>query len=104
MQIVSDADSLGAGEFSGHRPQPRRATRLPEIDPARCTACGRCVAVCRPRVLSLEVAEWKKFAVLHDRDHCTGCTECAVACPFRAITMRSIAPAPASDAGNGLDT
>ena len=29
------------------------AAFLPAIDPARCTACGRCVAVCAPHVLSL---------------------------------------------------
>ena len=26
---------------------------LPEIDPDRCTGCGRCVAACEPKVLWL---------------------------------------------------
>jgi ferredoxin len=70
--------------------RPRRpAPRLPQIDPDRCTGCGRCVAACEPRVLSLETrADWRKGAVLHDRGGCTGCSLCALRCPFEAIEMR----------------
>lgn len=63
--------------------------RLPDIDPRRCTGCGRCVAACAPHVLSLEVVRWKKSAVLRDAGGCTGCRLCAVKCPFHAITMRT---------------
>ena len=66
---------------------PRGSGRLPAVDPARCTGCGRCVAACDPHVLSLEVVRWKKTAVLHDPQRCTGCTLCAVRCPFDAIAM-----------------
>ena len=67
----------------------RPAPRLPGIDPGRCTGCGRCVAACEPRVLSLETrADWRKGAVLHDRAGCTGCSLCALRCPFDAIEMR----------------
>ncbi|WP_201496008.1 4Fe-4S binding protein [Rubrivivax sp. A210] len=64
---------------------PRKA--LPEVS-ARCTGCGRCVAVCPPRVLWLDLKGWKKTAVLHDAAHCTGCAQCVPACPFDAITMK----------------
>ncbi len=67
----------------------RRSHRRPEIDPERCTGCGRCVAACAPHVLSLESVRWEKFAVLHDPVHCTGCAECALVCPFGAIRMRA---------------
>ena len=68
---------------------PRRpAPRLPEIALDRCTGCGRCVAACEPRVLSLEtMPDWRKSAVLHDRGGCTGCSLCALKCPFDAIEM-----------------
>lgn len=64
------------------------APRRPAIDPARCTGCGRCVAVCPPHVLSLETVRWDKTAVLHEPAKCTGCSECAAVCPFRAIRMQ----------------
>jgi ferredoxin len=68
------------------RPRPRII--LPDIDPARCTGCGWCVAACPPHVLSLEPTGWTKKSVLHDPAGCTGCAKCAVRCPFDAITMR----------------
>ena len=69
---------------------PRIAPRLPEIDADRCTGCGRCVAACAPRVLSLETRpDWRKSAALHDRGGCTGCSLCAHRCPFEAIAMRA---------------
>ncbi len=67
----------------------RPAPRLPVVDPTRCTGCGRCVAACAPRVLSLETRpDWRKSAVLHAAGDCTGCSLCAWRCPFDAITMR----------------
>lgn len=67
---------------------PSRPVPLPAIDPARCTGCGRCVAVCGPHVLSLETADWRKTATLHDAAGCTGCSLCERRCPFEAIEMR----------------
>ncbi len=73
-------------------PPERKA--LPAIDPARCTGCGWCVAVCPPHVLWLEVVNGKKCSQLHDDAGCTGCAKCAVTCPFDAITMLRL-PDPA---------
>jgi ferredoxin len=72
------------------RMTPRRpAPRLPAIDADRCTGCGRCVAVCAPRVLILEATpDWRKSAVLIAAAGCTGCSLCALKCPFDAIEMR----------------
>jgi ferredoxin len=67
------------------------AKALPAINPARCTGCGWCVAVCPPHVLSLQAQDaggWgSKTSQLHDEAGCTGCALCAVRCPFDAIDM-----------------
>ncbi len=67
------------------------AKALPEVDPARCTGCGRCVAACPPQVLWLEAEHprgWgPKVSALHEPRHCTGCAQCFVVCPFEAIAM-----------------
>ena len=60
---------------------------LPEIEPRRCTGCGRCVGACAPHVLVLERRAWDKLAQLVDAGACTGCHHCAWHCPFDAITM-----------------
>ncbi|MBS0291486.1 MAG: 4Fe-4S binding protein [Proteobacteria bacterium] len=75
---------------------PRKA--LPVIDLERCTGCGWCVAVCAPHVLSLQVqgeSSWgAKRSTLHDAEGCTGCALCALRCPFDAIRMVRLRPAP----------
>jgi NAD-dependent dihydropyrimidine dehydrogenase PreA subunit len=74
----------------------RPAPRLPTVDADRCTGCGRCVAACEPRVLSLETRpDWRKSAVLHGAGDCTGCSLCAWRCPFGAIEMQRPASDPA---------
>ena len=61
---------------------------LPDIDPQRCTGCGRCISACGPHVLVLQRQGWDKVSALTDATACTGCHQCAWHCPFDAITMR----------------
>ncbi|WP_437178209.1 4Fe-4S dicluster domain-containing protein [Geomonas subterranea] len=63
-------------------PVKRRA----EIDVSRCTGCGRCVAACPKRLLTLEVAGYHKHALLTGWEKCDGCLACLPACPVRAIS------------------
>lgn len=74
-------------------PVPTRlATRLPQIDPGRCTGCGWCVPTCDLHLLSLDTVRGRKTSVLHDAASCTGCSRCALKCPFGAITMARPVP------------
>lgn len=76
---------MPAAAPSGRR---KPARLLPEIDPQRCTGCGRCIAACGPHVLVLERRGWDKVSSLVDESACTGCRHCAWRCPFGAIAMR----------------
>lgn len=58
----------------------------PEIAPDRCTGCGRCVAACRERCITLEVSGHRKYALLVRPERCTGCGACLAACPVRALS------------------
>ena len=55
-----------------------------------CTGCGRCVAACRHRALSMETefpnGFGRKQASLDPR-RCNGCGACLPACPHLALTL-----------------
>ncbi|MDU0460899.1 MAG: 4Fe-4S dicluster domain-containing protein [Geobacteraceae bacterium] len=59
--------------------------RVPSVIAARCSGCGRCVAVCPPKIISLETAGYRKTAVISRGEDCTGCGECAANCLLDAI-------------------
>jgi len=56
----------------------------PEVDAARCTGCGRCVSACPERLFTLEVAGFRKHAVLRSTG-CNRCLLCRSACPVGAL-------------------
>ena len=60
---------------------------VPEIDTARCSGCGRCIAACSLRLFGFEQQGRRKIAVLPEPDRCTGCGKCAVECAVGAITL-----------------
>lgn len=64
--------------------QQKEATiLLPQIDPAKCSACGRCVEVCQFHALALIGKKVLVFPQL-----CHGCGTCMLNCPESAITEK----------------
>ncbi len=53
---------------------------IPDVDAARCTACGRCAEVCQYHAIALVGQEVMVFPEL-----CHGCGSCTLNCPAEAI-------------------
>jgi Pyruvate/2-oxoacid:ferredoxin oxidoreductase delta subunit len=68
------------------QPKPGRVFNSgfePRFDPARCVACGSCIAWCPPGALA-----WGAEDVpVVDLDRCFGCAVCATGCPQAAVAM-----------------
>lgn len=60
---------------------------IAQIDPERCTGCGRCIAACDLRLIAFETRDWKKRSVVQDPERCSGCGDCASRCPVNAISL-----------------
>lgn len=48
----------------------------------RCSGCGRCVAACPERIITLATEQHRKRATVTDAERCTHCGRCIVACPL----------------------
>ncbi len=57
----------------------------PRIIPQRCSGCGRCVAACPLKLISLESSGYRKQAVISDIHRCSSCGLCMEACPVGAF-------------------
>lgn len=55
---------------------------LAEIDPGKCTGCGRCAEVCRFNAVDVKEGFYSIIPL-----NCEGCGFCARICPEKAITM-----------------
>lgn len=61
--------------------------RALHIDRSRCAGCGRCVAACRLRLLTLETSGYRKYAFLRRPDDCSLCLRCSSQCRLEAIAV-----------------
>lgn len=73
----------------GKTPPPEGFLGAPEIDPAKCTGCGKCVPVCPTDALVIEdkPVENKRTFFLSYGD-CIFCGLCEPACPYQAISFK----------------
>ncbi|MFH1996563.1 MAG: RnfABCDGE type electron transport complex subunit B [Candidatus Omnitrophota bacterium] len=71
---------------------------LPEVDPGKCTSCGRCVTACPKGLFELLRIEKRFYVKCSSRDMggvvarsckggCIGCKKCEKACPKSAIKV-----------------
>ncbi|MCC8035645.1 MAG: Fe-S cluster domain-containing protein [Rikenellaceae bacterium] len=77
-------------------------TGIPEVDPAKCTACGACVRACPRAIMELRkkgVKDRRVWVNCINRDKgavsrklctvsCIACGKCVKTCPFEAITLQ----------------
>lgn len=56
------------------------------IDPAACTVCGACAAVCPTEALRISDTE-RGTSLRHDPAVCVACGRCVAACPEAAVTV-----------------
>lgn len=78
-------------------------TGLPEVDEAKCTACGACVKACPRSVIELRPKgknSRRVYVRCVNKDKgavarkacaaaCIGCGKCVKVCPFEAITLEN---------------
>jgi NAD-dependent dihydropyrimidine dehydrogenase PreA subunit len=69
-----------------------QGSRIPWVDAARCSGCGRCIAACPWPLFSFQTQAWRKTVVFQDQGLCSGCARCESRCPVGAIAMQQ-APA-----------
>jgi Na+-translocating ferredoxin:NAD+ oxidoreductase RNF subunit RnfB len=76
------------------------ADNLPQINPDKCTACGKCVAACPKQVIELAQASKAVVISCHSRDKgidvkkkcqvgCIACGICVRTCPVDAIKLEN---------------
>ncbi len=94
---LGEGDCAAACEFGGITIDP--VTRLPQVDPNLCVACGSCVKACPRNLLELRLkSDNRVFVACNNKEKgavarkacavaCIGCTKCAKTCPAGAITI-----------------
>ena len=55
------------------------------VDIVRCTGCGRCVAACNEKLLTLDLCGTRKTAVIRNAERCNLCGKCVSECLVGAM-------------------
>jgi Na+-translocating ferredoxin:NAD+ oxidoreductase RNF subunit RnfB len=76
------------------------AQGIPEVDPKKCTACGRCVKACPKKLFTLTPVTGRYYVKCSSTDPggvtaracaagCIACMKCEKACPIGAVKVKS---------------
>lgn len=98
---LSQGDCAVSCSFGAISMNPK--TLLPEIDEAKCTACGSCVKACPKAIIELRgkgIKSRRVYVACASKDRgvvskkacavsCIGCTKCAKVCAFEAIKIEN---------------
>lgn len=57
------------------------------VDAARCTGCGRCVAACNDKLLTLDLCGTRKTAAIRNSGRCNLCGKCVSECLVGAMKV-----------------
>ncbi len=94
---LGEGDCVASCEFGGITINP--VTRLPQVNPDRCVACGTCVKACPRNLIELRLKQDNRiFVACNNKEKgavarkacsvaCIACTKCAKTCPSGAITI-----------------
>lgn len=74
--------SMGCASRSGK--QMMHSTVKPKVNALQCISCGKCVAYCPVKAISIIHKGEKRYAQINP-DICYGCGECVVTCPSKVI-------------------
>ena len=94
-------DCVSACQFGAIHMNPE--TGLPEVDEAKCTACGACAKACPRNIIEIRLQGKKSrrvYVQCVNKDKgavarkacavaCIGCGKCVKVCPFEAITLEN---------------
>jgi len=58
---------------------------VPVVNVSRCSGCGRCVAACPPKIITLDSIGYHKNAVIMLEERCAKCGSCIEGCPLGAL-------------------
>jgi formate hydrogenlyase subunit 6/NADH:ubiquinone oxidoreductase subunit I len=84
-------EAMIAARRFGHLHPVHTTNFLPELEPERCTGCGKCVSACPVEAMTLvsanDPAKPKRKRAALTTDLCLGCGVCVPACPEGTITL-----------------
>jgi MinD superfamily P-loop ATPase len=74
---------LGGGDWQ--KKEPISVTKIAQVNPKKCTGCGKCQEVCHFSAIKVKNGKAKVNRFL-----CEGCGSCKLVCPHGAISLKPV--------------